>query len=340
MTMIWTDCMLGKAAPQVKPEVRQELYTLLCGLGFECFDVPYSSIESLSEIGVDAKRLRIKCADMAQVLDCRDHGWRKVRASAMLCREIASSGFEQDLLMYCDIQGANDLCQGLQPFSAEGVWRPCSIILVDHSGWMDPWNVSDEMTMCRKLAPDVPLEFQGNSCNHMGTAAALGAMRAGAQSLICAVGGFGDAVAWEEALLVGNEWKEEQGELPQKLTYVVNQIMEELGEPLILHKAVVGRNVFAHESGIHVHGVLRNPELYEPYPPERVGQHRRIVIGASSGRTAIQYLAAILGNDVRGNDLFQIAEDVKKMSRAQGHGLELSQLRSILATNGRTRMEG
>ncbi len=332
--------MLGKAAPQLKPEVRQELYALLCGLGFECFDVPYSSAESLSEIGVDAQLLRIQCADVAQVMDCHDRGWRKVRAPAALCREIASSGFKQDLLMYCDIQGANDLCQGLQTFSDEGVWRPCSIILVDHSGWMDPWNVSDEMAMCRKLAPDVPLEFQGKSSNHMGAAAALGAMRAGVQSLICAVGGFGDAVAWEEALLTGDEWQEEQDELPQKLTYIVNQIMELLGEPLILHKAVVGRNVFAHESGIHVHGVLRTPELYEPYPPERVGQRRRIVIGSSSGRTAIQYSAAILGNDVGKNDLFQVAETVKKISRAQGHGLELSQLRSILAPNGRTRREG
>ena len=340
MTMIWTDCMLGKAAPQLKSEVRQELYALLCGLGFECFDVPYSSAESLSEIGVDAQLLRIQCADVAQVMDCHDRGWRKVRAPAALCREIASSGFKQDLLMYCDIQGANDLCQGLQTFSDEGVWRPCSIILVDHSGWMDPWNVSDEMAMCRKLAPDVPLEFQGKSSNHMGTAAALGAMRAGVQSLICAVGGFGDAVAWEEALLARDEWQEEQDELPQKLTYIVNQIMELLGEPLILHKAVVGRNVFAHESGIHVHGVLRTPELYEPYPPERVGQRRRIVIGSSSGRTAIQYSAAILGNDVGKNDLFQVAETVKKISRAQGHGLELSQLRSILAPNGRTRREG
>ena len=338
--MIWTDCLLGEVAPKLKPEKRQKLYSLLCGLGFECFDVPYSSAESLSEIGVDAQLLRIQCADVAQVMDCHDRGWRKVRAPAALCREIASSGFKQDLLMYCDIQGANDLCQGLQTFSDEGVWRPCSIILVDHSGWMDPWNVSDEMAMCRKLAPDVPLEFQGKSSNHMGAAAALGAMRAGVQSLICAVGGFGDAVAWEEALLTGDEWQEEQDELPQKLTYIVNQIMELLGEPLILHKAVVGRNVFAHESGIHVHGVLRTPELYEPYPPERVGQRRRIVIGSSSGRTAIQYSAAILGNDVGKNDLFQVAETVKKISRAQGHGLELSQLRSILAPNGRTRREG
>jgi len=40
------------------------------------------------------------------------------------------------------------------------------------------------------------------------------------------------------------------------------------------NKAIVGDNAFTHESGIHTHGVLRNPETYEPFPPKLVGNVR------------------------------------------------------------------
>lgn len=55
------------------------------------------------------------------------------------------------------------------------------------------------------------------------------------------------------------------------------------------NKAVVGRNVFAHESGIHTAGVIKNPFIYEPYPPELVGARRKLIIGATSGSEVIRH---------------------------------------------------
>ena len=49
-------------------------------------------------------------------------------------------------------------------------------------------------------------------------------------------------------------------------------------------KAIVGANTFAHESGIHAHGVLHNPSTYEPFDPKDVGWQRRFVVGKHSGR--------------------------------------------------------
>jgi len=54
------------------------------------------------------------------------------------------------------------------------------------------------------------------------------------------------------------------------------------------NKAIVGRNVFAHESGIHTAGVLKNPFTYEPFPPELVGGKRRLMVGDSSGTDVIR----------------------------------------------------
>jgi isopropylmalate/homocitrate/citramalate synthase len=55
------------------------------------------------------------------------------------------------------------------------------------------------------------------------------------------------------------------------------------------NKAVVGRNVFAHESGIHTAGVIKNPFIYEPYPPELVGGRRKIMIGNTSGTEVVRF---------------------------------------------------
>ncbi|MHC1635390.1 MAG: homocitrate synthase/isopropylmalate synthase family protein [Candidatus Methanospirareceae archaeon] len=55
------------------------------------------------------------------------------------------------------------------------------------------------------------------------------------------------------------------------------------------NKAAVGRNVFAHESGIHAAGVIKNPFTYEPYPPEVVGAKRVLMIGATSGGELITH---------------------------------------------------
>jgi isopropylmalate/homocitrate/citramalate synthase len=56
------------------------------------------------------------------------------------------------------------------------------------------------------------------------------------------------------------------------------------------NKAIVGDYAFAHESGIHTHGVLSNSLTYEPYPPELVGNKRRLTIGKQSGKAIVKYM--------------------------------------------------
>jgi isopropylmalate/homocitrate/citramalate synthase len=64
---------------------------------------------------------------------------------------------------------------------------------------------------------------------------------------------------------------------------------EELGIRVPRNKAVVGRNIFAHESGIHTAGVIKNPFTYEAYLPELVGGKRLLLIGDSSGMEVLRH---------------------------------------------------
>jgi 2-isopropylmalate synthase len=73
------------------------------------------------------------------------------------------------------------------------------------------------------------------------------------------------------------------------------------------NKAVVGRNAFAHEAGIHQHGVLANPLTYEIMEPSSVGaSDHRLVLGKHSGRTALAQRLAELGADLDGIDLDEV----------------------------------
>ncbi len=81
------------------------------------------------------------------------------------------------------------------------------------------------------------------------------------------------------------------------------------------NKAIVGNNAFAHESGIHTHGILRDPFTYEPFPPKLVGNVRRLTIGKQSGTAIIKHQAESLhGKEIDKNDprleyLVQLVKD-------------------------------
>jgi isopropylmalate/homocitrate/citramalate synthase len=64
---------------------------------------------------------------------------------------------------------------------------------------------------------------------------------------------------------------------------------DEIGIRVPRNKAVVGKNVFVHESGIHTAGIIKNPFTYEPYPPELVGGDRQLMIGSSSGIEVVRF---------------------------------------------------
>ncbi len=70
------------------------------------------------------------------------------------------------------------------------------------------------------------------------------------------------------------------------------------------NKAIVGTNAFAHEAGIHQHGVLANPLTYEIMTPESVGvPHNRMVLGKHSGRHALAHRLSELGYKLSMHDL-------------------------------------
>lgn len=103
-----------------------------------------------------------------------------------------------------------------------------------------------------------------------------------------------------------------------KVFYELSKIVEEFTHMQIpANKPIVGKNVFRHESGIHVDAVIEEPLTYEPFLPELIGHHRRIVLGKHSGCRAVKAKLQECGIEVTRDELCKIVEQVK-MQREEG----------------------
>ena len=96
-------------------------------------------------------------------------------------------------------------------------------------------------------------------------------------------------------------------------------------------KPIVGENVFTHESGIHVDGILKNVATYEPIPPEIVGHHRRIAIGKHTGRASIKSKLDSFNLDVSQKQFENIFNQVKLLGD-KGISVSDEDLKSIVIT--------
>ncbi len=115
----------------------------------------------------------------------------------------------------------------------------------------------------------------------------------------------------------------------QKIYSVTKLIAEYFGIDIPLNKAIVGKNAFAHESGIHVHGVISNPLTYEPIDPSIIGIERRIVLGKHSGRHAVIYMLKSLGIEPKDEIVDKVLTIVKDLGD-QGIRIDMNKIIEII----------
>ena len=144
--------------------------------------------------------------------------------------------------------------------------------------------------------------------NDLGLAVAnsLAAVEAGARQVEGAINGIGERAgntSIEEVVMAlrvrADAYGVEVGVTTEEICETSRLVSEQTGYPIQYNKAVVGRNAFAHESGIHTHGVLRERTTYEIMDPMAVGMGNSvIVIGKHSGRAAFKHSLDQLGIEV------------------------------------------
>ncbi len=145
----------------------------------------------------------------------------------------------------------------------------------------------------------------------MAVANSLGAIRGGARQVECAMNGIGERAgncALEDVVMALRTRADFYGASTNvdttKIMPASRTLAQITNSPPPRNKSIVGANAFAHESGIHQHGVLQNPETYEIIKPQDIGLAiEGIVLGKHSGRHALAARSKALGYELEGEQL-------------------------------------
>jgi 2-isopropylmalate synthase len=189
-----------------------------------------------------------------------------------------------------------------------------TINIPDTVGYTAPRESADLIAMLLARVPGADQVIFATHCHNdlgMATANALAAVDAGARQIECTINGLGERAgntALEEvvmAMKVRNDIMPFQTRIDTtKIMNLSRRVASVSGFPVQFNKAIVGKNAFLHESGIHQDGVLKNVETFEIMRPEDIGLHQKnIAMGKHSGRAALRAKLKELGYELADNQL-------------------------------------
>ena len=194
----------------------------------------------------------------------------------------------------------------------------------DTVGYTTPEEIQDLFEFLQTIRGAKKVVFSTHCHNDLGLAVAnsLAAVRGGARQIEGALNGIGERAgnsALEEVIMAlktrSDFYNAEIGVTTENI-YAASKLLATItGNPVPRNKAIVGKNAFAHESGIHQHGVLANRETYEIMRPESIGiSEDNIILGKHSGRAALKARAEKLGFTLGENQLQSVFVAFKELA--------------------------
>lgn len=200
-----------------------------------------------------------------------------------------------------------------------------TINIPDTVGYTAPLEAAELITMLINTVPGADAVVFATHCHNdlgMATANALAAVAGGARQIECTINGLGERAgntALEEVVMA---MKVRSDILPfhtaidtTKLMNISRRVAAVSGFAVQFNKAIVGKNAFAHESGIHQDGMLKNAETFEIMRPEDVGlSATNLVMGKHSGRAALRSKLENLGFTLADNQLKDVFVRFKELA--------------------------
>lgn len=206
------------------------------------------------------------------------------------------------------------------------------IHIADTTGSINPFAMRYLVKNIRE-AIDIEIALHCHNDFGMAVANSIAGLMEGATSISTTVNGIGERAgnaSLEELImnlkLLYNKDLGFNTEVIQELSQLVSKYSE---IPIPDSKAIVGNNVFRHESGIHVDAILQDPLSYEPYLPEMIGTKRQIVLGKHSGKAAVAEKLNTLNIEVDNGKLLEIVNLVKQ-EREKGEDITNDKFDEIL----------
>jgi 2-isopropylmalate synthase len=214
------------------------------------------------------------------------------------------------------------LCEVVEAAIAAGA---TTVNIPDTVGYATPSHMGGVIKQLKDRVPNIDQAVISVHChNDLGLAVAnsLAAVENGAGQIECTINGIGERAgncSLEEIVMAlrtrADYYNAASRVETTRLVPTSRLVSGVTGMEVQRNKAIVGRNAFAHEAGIHQDGMLKNPTTYEIMRPEDVGfQKTDLVLGKHSGRAALADRARTLGYHLEGEKLQEVFDEFKKLA--------------------------
>ena len=251
------------------------------------------------------------------------HLERKLRISREACLEQIVDGvrlarsFTDDVEFSAEDATRSDrdfLCRVVEAAIDAGA---TTINLPDTVGYATPEDLREFFEEIRRRVPNADKAIFSTHCHDdlgLAVANSLAAVQGGVRQIECTINGIGERAGNASLEEIVMAFRVRQDRLPYDTAIVSERLFEAsqllskiTDEPVQSNKAIVGRNAFAHEAGIHQDGMLKDSRTYEIMRPQDVGQTaEQLVLGRHSGRHAVQRRCETLGFMLTPEELAQV----------------------------------
>ena len=209
----------------------------------------------------------------------------------------------------------------------------------DTTGYCLPHQYGEKIAYLFNNVPNIDKAIISCHCHNdlgLATANSIAGAISGARQIECTINGIGERAgntSLEEVVMIINQHRPTLGLYTDIRTEYLNPISQQVADtmrvPVQPNKAIVGSNAFAHSSGIHQDGFLKESLTYEIINPEEVGADgSKIVLTARSGRSALAHRFQKIGYDFNRNDIdvlyqqfLQVADNKKEVEDNDLHTL-------------------
>jgi 2-isopropylmalate synthase len=258
------------------------------------------------------------------------HLERKLRITRESCLEQVAGGVTRARRYTDDVEfSAEDATRSDRDFLCRVVEAAIragatTINLPDTVGYSTPEDLREFFEEIRQRVPNADRAIFSTHCHDdlgLAVANSLAAVQGGVRQIECTINGIGERAGNASLEEIVMACRVRRDRLPydtsirSELLFETSQLLSKLtDEPVQSNKAIVGRNAFAHEAGIHQDGMLKDSRTYEIMRPQDVGQKpEQLVLGRHSGRHAVQRRCELLGLALSPDELAKVYHSVITM---------------------------
>lgn len=307
------------------------LAELLYEMNLTQMDVVWQDVKAYELPQMLLSRLRVAMpADIAILSEAVQMGFTKVNIIYKHCPEMGLSESLRRFLQVVKHVGVQcsltlTYAQGFSISDIENLWKELkgveldSFVFRDADSVLEPQQTFSLFQKLKEISP-YTLEFHAHDGLGLAVANTLSALEAGIEKTAVSVCGVGTLphAPFEQVIMGAKHLLILSDFIPEPhLAEHCQDVMACLGQNVSVGQPIVGDNIFTHESGLHVFGIMKDANMYEAFSPDEVGLNRQLILGRHSGSSFLTVLLHRLGVVLSDEEVRQLLKKIHLLVLSQ-----------------------